>query len=327
MRVTYGDRCGADGAILPGSVAGAWIDFVKSTARYLYKAAQTFLDAWDHVTKIASPFVPIGILPSPPSAANFHMADDARLIAPKLLDVIDPASSFKDSIQKKSCEEGCIVSHGGDLDPDRSGFQEYRVDWDGNSDRFLWGAGNTMPPDLPEYIQRGLLMANFCGRSILAPKSSVEKIIERIDPDAEVVWLAVALPHADASILLIQSPHAGNFILDSTVPKSKSIGEENCISADGFDEDYYSKVDPTYTYWQDTQSIMIACVHFWLQNMSKGGTSLQESFDDQQKSGEAAAKLRADIVRMMRGVRPQARCKFLKAVTSQEKEELYGRER
>lgn len=62
---------------------------------------------------------------------------------------------------------------------------------------------------------------------------------------------------------------------------------------------------PTRIYWKDTRMVVYSCVHFWMMNMRKEGFSLQEGFDDQERSSEEAAKLRAEVARKMRMVQTQ----------------------
>jgi len=48
-----------------------------------------------------------------------------------------------------------------------------------------------------------------------------------------------------------------------------------------------------------------SCVNFWMQNMCNEGLSLREGFDDQERSSEESARLRADVARKMRMVQTQ----------------------
>lgn len=88
------------------------------------------------------------------------------------------SASSTQFFHKTSCQAHCPLGHGDELVSGRADFQQYTVAWDEDAHRFEWGAGNAMPPDLPEEISRGLLMANMCEWGVFLLKPWVEKVVK-----------------------------------------------------------------------------------------------------------------------------------------------------
>ncbi|KAF9694293.1 hypothetical protein EKO04_008026 [Ascochyta lentis] len=219
---------------------------MPATSYYLQKAMTTLLDCvWDPTSQHASPLVFEAMNPLPPKdtppqdlighvwkkpledllqAEDFppHMSDKARGH-----DFVETSSSLRAMIHTDECSWRCTVRHTDMLSTPPS-FVEYRVQWQYNPHSH-WGAGHKLPGHLPEVLRRALLMQNLCEWAVVALQNSVEMIAKNIDPDAEVLWMAV-IPQrrfqlvfndngdfsTTHSVLLIRSPLAGNFVLDPT---------------------------------------------------------------------------------------------------------------
>ncbi|KZM20620.1 uncharacterized protein EKO05_0010907 [Ascochyta rabiei] len=213
---------------------------------YLQKAMATLLDCvWDPTAQLASMYIfedmnPFPPKDTPPQDLIGHVWKkpvedllDAKDISLRVRDkarghdFISTSASLTGILHPPKCDWRCQVRHSARV-PTPSGFVEYEVQWQFNPDRY-WGGRHRMPDHLPEVLRRALLMQNLCEWAAIVLKYSVEAIVKKIDPNSEVLWMAV-IPRRRFqfffgasrtcstvhSVLLIRSRLAGNLVLDPT---------------------------------------------------------------------------------------------------------------
>ena len=75
---------------------------------------------------------------------------------------------------KKSCPNDCQKDHESERALDHPNFKQYDLEID-SEQRWTWGAGQ-IPPNLPHYIHRGILMESMCEVLLFALKRSAERL-------------------------------------------------------------------------------------------------------------------------------------------------------
>ena len=75
---------------------------------------------------------------------------------------------------KGSCPDKCQEDHDSERALDHPNFKQYELEM-GSARRWRWGAGE-MPPNLPHYIHRGILMESMCEVLSFALKRSAESL-------------------------------------------------------------------------------------------------------------------------------------------------------